>query len=47
MPDEAFAPLCHAMGLPALKLLDVRGASHGATQLDVRNLPSLGRLLEG
>jgi hypothetical protein len=36
MPDEAFAPLCHAMGLPALKLLDVRGASHGATQLDVR-----------
>jgi hypothetical protein len=35
-PDEAFAPLCHAMGLAALKLLDVRNAAHGATQLEVR-----------
>jgi hypothetical protein len=35
-PDEAFAPLCHAMDLKALKLLDVRSAPHGATQLEVR-----------
>jgi len=31
-PDEAFSPLCHAMGLGALRLMDVRGT----TQLDVR-----------
>lgn len=35
-PDEAFAPLCHAMELKALKLLDVRSAPEGATQLEVR-----------
>lgn len=35
-PDEAFAPLCHAMGLSSLRLLDVRDAPAGATQLEVR-----------
>jgi hypothetical protein len=38
-PDEAFAPLCHAMELKGLKLLDVRDAPHAATWLDVQ-LPS-------
>ncbi len=35
-PDEAFAPLVHAMELASLKLLDVLRAPEGATRLDVR-----------
>lgn len=36
-PDEAFAPLIHAMELAGLKLMDVRtGGEPGATRLDVR-----------
>jgi hypothetical protein len=35
-PDEAFAPLIHAMELEGLKLLDVRRGEGGATRLDVR-----------
>ena len=35
-PDEAFAPLVHAMELQGLKLLDVRTIDGDATRLDVR-----------
>lgn len=35
-PDEAFAPLIHAMELSGLRLLDVLRAPEGATRLDVK-----------